>query len=706
MVKVFSKIFLGLAFLVFSVNLALASTSLFVPTINAKTADDKFLFITNKNDSMFIKKVDIAAKSTAYVYIMKDAQNFFSGQITGLALTKDGKFLLATICDQQKTEKSKILVVEAAKITGTSVVPSSVIDLNDYSYPMNITRQPGTDKFYFVDNNNGGNIYVYDHVSANLQIVIANSKSLMGLAFSPMGDRLYISDYIGKNVYIYDTASNSQIASQSTAKQPYQLLVKEFDIERTAADGKTKYLDSRSYLYVRSEDGIANNIGYYDVTADRFNWRTDIFTFVKSEMSTGNRFEPMTISHDAHYLYAAYADSATGREGIKVYSFFDNKSWPVESGMIELDNLFFADKPQPQIFGVFSGNGTWYAVTALKNLGYDDKGTGNTQSPTAPEFTYPLAGEQNAYGDAKWTASQDDGKPASIIYTVQYIKESDFQAKQYNWYYAGNTSATSLLMAFLIPGETYRLRIRAFDGYTPGVDIKWDEQGAFFSGWAYTGPFTVNDQRTKDSHLINLKVLLDGYAVNKTQGKLRPAKVLVEFRDTTLTKTEASKVVTIDDQGNGIMLISSLDDLGKKVLDNSYRLVIRQQIDGAKVSAASQKPNHLGVALKNTYKLSKNSNTNIDISLNMNQLEQDAFTGSSPANFDQSKVYLWGGDANGDGVVNALDMAPVQKSLLQKPGAPDYNPGADLNGDSIINAIDMGVIQRSLLKKSHNKVIN
>lgn len=52
------------------------------------------------------------------------------------------------------------------------------------------------------------------------------------------------------------------------------------------------------------------------------------------------------------------------------------------------------------------------------------------------------------------------------------------------------------------------------------------------------------------------------------------------------------------------------------------------------------------------------------------------------------------GDANGDGVVNVLDMTKVALIILQ---IDPETPGADANLDGVINVLDMTKIARIIL---------
>ncbi len=56
------------------------------------------------------------------------------------------------------------------------------------------------------------------------------------------------------------------------------------------------------------------------------------------------------------------------------------------------------------------------------------------------------------------------------------------------------------------------------------------------------------------------------------------------------------------------------------------------------------------------------------------------------------------GDTSGDGVVNALDLLQVQKSILQTYTLNDvYGTAGDTSGDGVINALDLLQIQKSIL---------
>jgi hypothetical protein len=48
------------------------------------------------------------------------------------------------------------------------------------------------------------------------------------------------------------------------------------------------------------------------------------------------------------------------------------------------------------------------------------------------------------------------------------------------------------------------------------------------------------------------------------------------------------------------------------------------------------------------------------------------------------------GDANGDGMVNALDITKVERIVV---GLDAETPGADANGDGVVNALDITKIE-------------
>ena len=52
------------------------------------------------------------------------------------------------------------------------------------------------------------------------------------------------------------------------------------------------------------------------------------------------------------------------------------------------------------------------------------------------------------------------------------------------------------------------------------------------------------------------------------------------------------------------------------------------------------------------------------------------------------------GDANGDGVVNALDITKVERIIV---GLDAETPGADANGDGVVNALDITKVERIIV---------
>ena len=51
-----------------------------------------------------------------------------------------------------------------------------------------------------------------------------------------------------------------------------------------------------------------------------------------------------------------------------------------------------------------------------------------------------------------------------------------------------------------------------------------------------------------------------------------------------------------------------------------------------------------------------------------------------------------GGDVNGDGVVDILDLSLVGWSYGSFEGEPGYNPDADLNEDGIVDIGDISIV--------------
>jgi hypothetical protein len=62
-------------------------------------------------------------------------------------------------------------------------------------------------------------------------------------------------------------------------------------------------------------------------------------------------------------------------------------------------------------------------------------------------------------------------------------------------------------------------------------------------------------------------------------------------------------------------------------------------------------------------------------------------------------VDLLAGDATGDGVVNALDVAFVKQRLNRSAGDAGFSPFADPNGDGKINALDLAAVKQRLNRR-------
>jgi len=59
-----------------------------------------------------------------------------------------------------------------------------------------------------------------------------------------------------------------------------------------------------------------------------------------------------------------------------------------------------------------------------------------------------------------------------------------------------------------------------------------------------------------------------------------------------------------------------------------------------------------------------------------------------------------GGDVNGDGTINVLDLTIVSFAYGNFEGEPNYNPDADLNSDGVVDMRDMAIVARNLGKPS------
>ena len=56
------------------------------------------------------------------------------------------------------------------------------------------------------------------------------------------------------------------------------------------------------------------------------------------------------------------------------------------------------------------------------------------------------------------------------------------------------------------------------------------------------------------------------------------------------------------------------------------------------------------------------------------------------------------GDVNGDGVINSIDIARIQRHILKLAlQQEEYKDAADTNYDGIINSIDIAKVQRHIL---------
>jgi len=74
----------------------------------------------------------------------------------------------------------------------------------------------------------------------------------------------------------------------------------------------------------------------------------------------------------------------------------------------------------------------------------------------------------------------------------------------------------------------------------------------------------------------------------------------------------------------------------------------------------------------------------------------DAKNGPSSSTPINVKVVAVPGDANGDGMVDCVDLYLVKAAFGKRTGQPGFNPGADLNHDGIVNALDLSIVARAV----------
>ena len=115
------------------------------------------------------------------------------------------------------------------------------------------------------------------------------------------------------------------------------------------------------------------------------------------------------------------------------------------------------------------------------------------------------------------------------------------------------------------------------------------------------------------------------------------------------------------------------------------------------------KPNTSADTVKNTIEAISGAGTVVITNASGNAITRDLIgTGSkitiTTSNATSTFTVIIKGDTSGDGVINALDLLQVQKSILGTYTLKDiYKLAGDPSGDGVVNALDLLQVQKSIL---------
>lgn len=746
--SIFSKISLVLIFILEFSCVAMSNSSSFFASTSDFSANGKYLYMVSQaSNSILI--VDTETKIKKYHTI-----NNVIDKITGLALSKDNQNLLVTTYDDGGQSNSAIYIfsLNQGVFSQTLISPQDTCKLNGNQRPMSLTMHMDGNRFFFVDANPGGQIYQYDQTTKKLiSFGPANSKQLMGLAIKSSGDRLYVSDFQKKEIYVFDISNSGIVPQQvsnatiSTLKEPYQLV--------HVGDN----------LYVRSGTWtlpMSNTIDKYTFNGETVKDIKSLTNMDAQQMDPNNRLEPMMVSPDNYFLYAAFYDTKALMTKIFAIDMQGGSKWEISTALTNVDSL----RIQPngnraeKMFCSFSGDGGW-AVIEKDALGYgpdpnadfsiiddfegivvqDSDRNVDSTSVSSPVITIKNKQSPNSTNmlevKYRWTGTSDNDKATNWggSWSGKFAKIKD--ATSYDavtFMLKGDGSNNSIRLQFMDDNEpvfyspkislkdtewkTYIIPCSAFTYYKNNIETPvtgstfWDKLDYYHviydnadnvdhgSHYFEDVRFIKTTVLPKDvKHNLKIKALLGGFYSNNKQV---PTSVILEFYDAAIQKIAVSPSIFLDENGEGTFIIGEYDDIATKIIDKSLKIGLRHQIPGAVVLDSNKnKPNHLGVILKDAKTLGDKSSSEID--LQTVAIDDDNGSLKDPLYIDSTtnNKFLWGGDANGDGKISVTDIAVISKDL----GQTYYNPGADIDGNGKISTLDISMSSKNF-GKVHNSI--
>ena len=256
--------------------------------------------------------------------------------------------------------------------------------------------------------------------------------------------------------------------------------------------------------------------------------------------------------------------------------------------------------------------------------------------PAAPTLKYP---ENNSVKISMTPLLDWLNSPTAVSYRVQVSLDSTFSTTVFD------TSGVTVSEAPVPAGKL-----------NPSVKYYWRVNATNAGG---TGSWsTVNNFKTTANIFLNLKVYLEGFWIGSNQVQ---DSVTVYLARTTapFAFADTAKVLL---SGNGTALINFA-----LATNGSYYIVVSHR-------------NHLETWSKVGQSFTSNITTNFDFTTSATQAYGD--------NMKQvgSDWVLYGGDANGDGAVDANDVPYIMSQF----GMQGYL-AADFNGDNDVNASDIAL---------------
>ena len=223
-----------------TLNTVIASITVGIrPEIVAFSPNGTLAYVTNSVGNT-VSVIDTTAnKETAKIAT--------TGVPIGVAFTPDGKKAYVTLAD-----KSRVAVID----TATNAVSSTTIALS-YSNPIGIVINAAGTLAYVADFGlaeatpaRAGAVSVID-LSKNTEVAaIPVGVGPTGIAISPDGSRVYVTNYVGGTVSVIDTSTNKMIAQALTGLGPLGIS-----------------LDSNAtFAYINNSS--SNTVSIFDLTAN------------------------------------------------------------------------------------------------------------------------------------------------------------------------------------------------------------------------------------------------------------------------------------------------------------------------------------------------------------------------------------------------------------------------------------------------------